>query len=180
MPGVAVGFKLHSRLLFWGGIFGLLLMLPLAQPPVESVEAVEGPSRHLVKVGDTLSSIALDYGVAIDELVSLNGISDPNRISEGSTLKLPTGVGASGNKEYIVRPGDSLSSIAAANGMTLAALKQANPLDNPDRLKVGQRLSLPAGSSAPASAASAAPKPSASAPAAGTAQAAVLSLIQTK
>ena len=133
-----MGFKFHSRLLFWGAIFGLLLLLPLAQPPVESVEAIEGPSRHVVKPGDTLSTIALDYGVPIDELAALNGISDPNRISEGSALKLPTGAGASGKREYIIRPGDTLSSISIANGITLAAIKELNQLEDPDRLRVGQ------------------------------------------
>jgi beta-lactamase class A len=175
-----VGFKFHSRLLFWGAIFGLLLLLPLAQPPVESVEAIEGPSRHVVKPGDTLSTIALDYGVPIDELAALNGISDPNRISEGSALKLPTGAGASGKREYIIRPGDTLSSISIANGITLAAIKELNQLEDPDRLRVGQRILLPQGSLASANPPAATAKPTTAAPTVGTAQAAVLNLIQTR
>jgi beta-lactamase class A len=175
-----VGRKVHPRLLFWGGVFGLLLLLPLAQPPVESVEAVEGPRRHTVKIGDTLSSIALSYGVAIDELVSLNNITNPNRISEGATLKLPTGAGASGKREYIVRPGDTLSSIAAANGTTIAAILEHNQLEDPHRLKVGQQIVLPAGPSPSASPAAGTPRPSSSAPAVGSAQSAIQKLIQTR
>jgi LysM repeat protein len=166
--------------LFWGGVFGLLLLLPLAQPPVESVQAVEGPRRHIVKIGDTLSSIALSYGVAIDELVSLNSITNPNRIAEGATLNLPTAAGSSGRREYIVRPGDSLSSIAAANGTTIAAILENNKLENPNLLNVGQQIVLPTNSSGSASPTTATPRPAtASAVAIGSAQTAVQKLIQT-
>jgi beta-lactamase class A len=179
-----VGSKLHSRLLFWGALFGLLLLLPLVQPPVESVQAVDGPARHIVKSGDTLSSIALNYGVAIDELVSLNSISNPNRIPEGSTLRLPSGAGASGKREYIVRPGDTLSSISATNNIRIAAILELNELENPHRLRVGQQIVLPPASAAPASpsasALAAPPKASAVPTAVGSAQTAILKLIQTK
>jgi beta-lactamase class A len=156
------------------------LLLPLAQPPVESVQAVEGPRRHIVKIGDTLSSIALSYGVAIDELVSLNSITNPNRIAEGATLNLPTAAGSSGRREYIVRPGDSLSSIAAANGTTIVAILENNKLENPNLLKVGQQIVLPTNSSGSASPTTATPRPAtASAVAIGSAQTAVQKLIQT-
>ncbi|MFN0071138.1 MAG: serine hydrolase [Chloroflexota bacterium] len=179
-----MGFRLHTRLLFWGALFGLLLLLPLAQPPVASVDAVEGPRRHVVKAGDTLSSIALEHGVAIDEVISLNSIANPNRIGEGATLKLPVGAGASGQREYIVRPGDSLSSIAASNGTNLAAVLELNELENPHRLRVGQRLNLPPGGavsqSPQAPPQSAAQRPPATQVTTPTAQAAILKLIQSK
>lgn len=138
---------LRSRLLLWGGLCSLLLLLPLAQPPVESVDAVEGPHRHIVKAGETLSAIALAYGVAIDELVGLNKIADPNRIAEGAALQLPAGAGATGQREYIVRPGDSLTTIAAQAGVSIAAMLETNDLPDPHRLRVGQKLIIPAGGS---------------------------------
>ena len=48
----------------------------------------DGP-QHVVKPGETLSGIAAQYGLTVDQLVSLNGITDPDRLSEGQTLKLP-------------------------------------------------------------------------------------------
>jgi LysM repeat protein len=54
--------------------------------------------------------------------------------------------------------GDTLGKIAKRNGVTLSALKAANPGVEPTKLKVGQKLTIPAGGTAPASAgASAAP-----------------------
>lgn len=48
---------------------------------------------------------------------------------------------------YTVKPGDSLSKIAARNGVTLAQLLQANPqISDPNRINVGDVLNLPNGS----------------------------------
>jgi LysM repeat protein len=47
--------------------------------------------------------------------------------------------------EYVVVKGDTLSKIAKANGVTLKALEDANPGVTPTRLKVGEKLTIPAG-----------------------------------
>jgi LysM repeat protein len=49
--------------------------------------------------------------------------------------------------EYVVVKGDSLAKIAKKHGVTLSALKAANPGVEPTKLKVGQKLSIPAGGS---------------------------------
>ena len=50
-----------------------------------------------------------------------------------------------GGSEYVVVKGDSLAKIAKKNGVTLKALEAANPGVVPTKLKVGQKLTLPAG-----------------------------------
>jgi LysM repeat protein len=50
--------------------------------------------------------------------------------------------------EYVVVKGDTLSKIAKAQGVTLKALENANPNVRPTRLKVGQKLTIPAGGAA--------------------------------
>ena len=52
--------------------------------------------------------------------------------------------------EYIVVHGDNLGKIAKKNGVTLSALKAANPGVEPTKLKAGQKLTIPAGGTAPA------------------------------
>jgi LysM repeat protein/beta-lactamase class A len=134
------------------------------------VANVADGSGHVVKPGDTLGAIAAQYGVPIDQLMSLNGIADPDRLAEGQTLKLPptarAAVAPSGAQaatppaaasastapapgEYVVQPGDTLSGIAKAVGVGLKALLDANTVADPDRLTVGQKLTVPAGASAP-------------------------------
>ena len=51
--------------------------------------------------------------------------------------------------EYVVIKGDSLAKIAKKNGVTLKALEAANPGVLPTKLKVGQKLSIPASTSTP-------------------------------
>ena len=53
--------------------------------------------------------------------------------------------------EYVVVKGDTLGKIAKKNGVTLKALEAANPGVEPTKLKVGQKLTIPAGGTAPAS-----------------------------
>ena len=52
-----------------------------------------------------------------------------------------------GGSEYVIVKGDSLAKIAKKNGVTLKALQAANPGVVPTKLKVGQKLTLPAGGS---------------------------------
>jgi murein DD-endopeptidase MepM/ murein hydrolase activator NlpD len=45
---------------------------------------------------------------------------------------------------YVVKPGDTLSKIAARNGITLAQLLQFNPsIKNPNKISVGDKINLP-------------------------------------
>ena len=52
--------------------------------------------------------------------------------------------------EYVVVHGDTLAKIAKKNGVSLSALKAANPGVEPTKLKIGQKLAIPAGGTAPA------------------------------
>ena len=45
--------------------------------------------------------------------------------------------------EHVVKPGETLSEIAKAYGMSTAALIQANSLANPDSIRAGQKLFIP-------------------------------------
>ncbi len=58
--------------------------------------------------------------------------------------------------DYTVVKGDSLAKIAKKNGVSLKALEAANPSVKPTKLKVGQKLTLPAGGKTVADASAAA------------------------
>ena len=45
---------------------------------------------YTVKKGDTLTAIALLYGTTVRDLVSLNGIKNPNLITVGQVLQIPS------------------------------------------------------------------------------------------
>lgn len=56
--------------------------------------------RYTVRAGDTLGAIAARYDVSIDELMRLNGLTNPNTLHIGQVLKVPVVVtrGAPGEK----------------------------------------------------------------------------------
>jgi LysM repeat protein len=60
-------------------------------------------------------------------------------------LALLPGAALADNLEstYVVRRGDTLAKIAAANGTTVLALMRANGISNANRIYTGQRLTIP-------------------------------------
>ncbi|EMF0421930.1 LysM peptidoglycan-binding domain-containing protein [Enterococcus hirae] len=107
----------------------------------DSTTVAEQPSTttHIVQYGETLSSIATQYGTTYQTLASLNGLSNPNMIYAGQVLKVSGAV--STTRTYTVQYGDNLSSIATKLGTTYQALAQRNGLSNPNLVYPGQVLS---------------------------------------
>ncbi|MDP8959842.1 MAG: LysM peptidoglycan-binding domain-containing protein, partial [Actinomycetota bacterium] len=57
-------------------------------------------------------------------------------------------VAAAGSGAYTVRQGDTLSRIAQRHGVGVEQIAQANDIDDPDRIYVGQSLVIPSAESA--------------------------------
>ncbi len=96
---------------------------------------------YVIQSGDTLSGIAARYGTTVSELTRLNGISDPDRIYAGNTLKVPES-GAS-YQTYTIRSGDTLNGIAARYGTTVSELAKLNGISDPDRIYAGNTIRIP-------------------------------------
>ncbi len=125
------------------------------QAPVDTPPSAPGGSppsgagrSHTVRSGDTLSAIAAANGVSLSSLIQANPqISNPNLIYPGQTVNLPGGGSdAAAGGTHTVRSGDTLSAIAAANGVSLSSLIQANPqISNPNLIYPGQTINIPGG-----------------------------------
>lgn len=61
-----------------------------AAPRPLALDSGAQPPTHVVLPGNTLSQIAVDYGVDLAEFVALNGIADPDLILRGTVLDLPS------------------------------------------------------------------------------------------
>ena len=58
--------------------------------PLKTPLPTSTPFTYSVKAGDTISSIALQFGVSIDELIAVNPEISPRAMSIGTVLKIPS------------------------------------------------------------------------------------------
>jgi LysM repeat protein len=121
---------------------------------------------HIVRPGETLWSIASANNFTTRSLAAANGLNENSQVVLGSTIQIPTvaeasvamrkmgiGSGSPGSGSggpgplgsYVVRPGDTLTGIAARSGVTLDAVAFMNGLDPKRPLLIGTVLKLPAG-----------------------------------
>lgn len=96
---------------------------------------------YTVKKGDTLYSIARNYGVSVNSLKSANNLTS-NNLAVGMTLMIPTNPDIPTSEEiYVVKAGDSLYKIANMFNMTVNELKTLNNLTS-NNLSIGQQLKV--------------------------------------
>lgn len=106
--------------------------------------------RHTVRYGDTIAGIAARYGIRTADLVAWNGLVDgkiyaTTRLVLFNPGSLPTTGGATTTPggTHVVQAGQSLSSIAARYGVPATSIATANGITNPNRIRVGQTLTIP-------------------------------------
>lgn len=119
---------------------------------------------YVVQPGDTLSQIARWYGVSVQQLTAANNLYNPSRIYVGQRLCIPGGWGPQPippqplppqpvppqpvppspycSQYYTVRPGDTLSQIAAWCGTSVQQLVYLNGIPNPSCIYVGQVIRI--------------------------------------
>ncbi len=139
---------------------------PLAPPA-----AAELP--HVVQPGETLWSIAAANNLTTRTVAVYNGLSEDAAVEAGQTLEVPTvaegaaalagaggtassdagtvapsgGSGSGGGAAHTVRPGETLTGIAAANGISVGSLAAYNGISPYTHVVSGTTVSIP---SAPA------------------------------
>jgi len=120
-----------------------LLSTLISSKPVYAQEA-SGPV-YIVQSGDSLSSIAEFFSVSINELMSANGISDPNQLDAGQQLIIPGLEGVTGilNVE-VVNFGDSFRSLVRRTQVPQAIFKKLNHVISPSQFYVGVGMIVPA------------------------------------
>jgi N-acetylmuramoyl-L-alanine amidase len=129
---------------------------------------------HTVGPGETLWWIAAQSNLTTRTVAAYNGLSPDAHVVLGSTLKIPSiaegaaalaGAGTqtatpaaaapgtaapAAQGAYIVRPGDSLSALAAQTGVSVEQMAYMNGLAPTAMLLIGTVLKLPSGAPTPA------------------------------
>ena len=123
---------------------------------------------HTVQPGETLWSIAAANNFTTRTVAAYNALPEDAQVEAGETIQIPTeaegaaalasapdaststdvsGSSASGSgSTHTVTPGESLSSIAEANGVSESALASLNGLSPNASLLIGERIRIPSSS----------------------------------
>ena len=162
------------------------LFIPVALAALLVLPApVQAEVPHTVAPGETLWSIAAANNFTTRALAAANGLPEDAPVVLGSTIQIPSEEEAAQalaetaapaqsaappvQGAYTVKPGDTLSAIAAASGISVGQIAWMNGLDPEQPLLAGAALKLPvsaapaeavpAGQSPPAVVVDAAPNP---------------------
>jgi len=152
-------------------------------PPPVTPPALTGTEYVIVK-GDTLDSIHKKFSVSVKAIEDANPGIVPTKLHVGQKLQIPAAaasaagasatVSADGGEVYVVKAGDMLSRIATSHGTTVKAIQALNNITT-TKIKVGEKLKMPAPkasatppAAAPVTTAPSAPATAPSAPAPGT------------
>ena len=132
-----------------------------SQSNSQTNQSNQNAGTYTVKAGDTLWGIANDHDTTVNALKQNNHLSS-DTIYVGQVLSLGQTASTGSHSQstastqsstsdgtYTVKSGDTLWSIANANDMTVAQLKQKNDLSN-DTIYVGQTLNVSSTKSASA------------------------------
>lgn len=98
---------------------------------------------YVVKSGDTLSKIALKYGVTVAQLTKWNDIDNRNLIYPGQKLSINADkpkASVPSMKYHNVVSGDTVSELAAKYNVGIAQIKAWNKLDSKYTIYAGQKL----------------------------------------
>jgi LysM repeat protein len=109
---------------------------------------------HTVQRGETLSSIARQYGTTWQAIAQANNIANPSQIYAGQSLKVPTSGGTSGGSSggtagcryrHTVQRGEWLWQIARDYGVSPYAIMSANGMSLPSASTIyaGMVLCIP-------------------------------------
>lgn len=120
---------------------------PVPPTATPAPTATPVPVQHVVQWGDTVYSLARRYGTTVEAIAQANNLPPNYLIKVGQVLIIP---GAPVSAEvYVVKPGDTLYSIASRYGVAWQTLASVNRILNPSLLQVGQRLIIPSGATPP-------------------------------
>jgi cell wall-associated NlpC family hydrolase len=136
--------------LFAVGVLAVWAAVALASP-------VSAQSIYTVKHGECVWDIAKQHGVPYRSVLNANRLSEQSLVRAGQQLTIPS-KGSAGSthaespetvesvakRTYVVRRGDTLAEIARHFGVTVRALAGENAIPNPNLIRAGRTLRIPA------------------------------------
>lgn len=123
---------------------GTSTVVPQSAPAPAQGLPQPGAGQFRVDPGDTLTSIARQFGWTVQSIIDANPGINPNVIKVNQILNDGWGEQVPSNLPpyCTVDPGDTLSGIADQYGVSLQYILDRNPGINPNVIQIGQRINL--------------------------------------
>lgn len=140
---------------------------PASPPPAPA--AASGAAPYVVRSGDTLWGISIQFHTTVAVLAAANQITNPSFIRVGQVLAIPQDAPAAPASPpaapapppappppivHVVQAGETLWVISARYGVAIDAIVSANGLASASFIRTGQQLVIPGTTTTPASAGS--------------------------
>lgn len=128
-------------------LFSLFLLITLFVFPNRVVTAQEsqpdGPV-YVVQTGDTFYSIAIKFGLTVDDITRANPQINPNLLSVGTEVVIPGLKGVHGKLVTETIPlGETLRTLSIRNGVPEDQVARLNRLTSPSEAYAGASLIIP-------------------------------------
>ncbi len=124
------------------------LFICTAIPPVMAQNA-ELPV-YIVQPGDTMYSIALQFGVSIDDIIGVNAGINPDWLNEGDQINIPGYEGIKGIFiPYTIQLNDTYESLLQEQILDESTFRIINHLTSPNEIIAGQTIILPVAEEVP-------------------------------
>jgi len=143
-------------------LFGGLLMLGCRKPTGEQ-EADKGPSTNFAPFVPPVDTNPPPVAVQTSTPPVVTPLPPVNLVNPSTPPPISDLVPPAAGTEHVVVKGDSFYTIGKKYGVTTKAMQEANPGVDSSRLKIGQKLKVPASSGSPARSMSSGGSPSVSA-----------------
>jgi len=119
-----------------------------ATPTAPRSVSVPNQGVHTFTAGETIDSVARDYGVTVSQLLAANPTSGAAFTAAGHRITVPTATApATGPKpavRYEFQPGESYATVAKQFGLTEAELRAMNPKAGKNSGKPGTAITIKA------------------------------------
>ena len=119
--------------------------------------------HHTVRAGETISSIAAKHGLGTTAVLRANGLHSSSIIYPGQRIALPKGgatistasasstrplssgtsTAKAATRSYVIRTGDTISSVASRFGVSTASILEANSLSATSLIYAGRSIIVP-------------------------------------